>query len=411
MARRLGTCGHHLLLFLAYLCCLPLEATTLSFWYDFSTPGVVDRADLIYKNDSWGASDRVMLTKVTNGSVGRVAYAQPARLWDGRTGEVASFATSFSFAIDGNHNSNRGDGIAFFVGPFPPTVPPKSNAGYLGLYSNQNLSLSGSGSPSTVAVEFDTYWNQDLDPPGVTDHVGINVNSIHSANYTTDVPDLGIYAVSSDQKLPKAVTSATISLPVPLEFSYQELFEATDGFNEGTRLLGSGYFGEVYLGHLPHPGLPNPDVAVKKLKSHAEQLRKNYVSEITILGLLNHRNPVKLVGWCDGGDGKQLLVYELVKNGSVDDHLHGPAGRSSPLTWPQRYKIALGVGRAIEYLHTGCHNLIVLHRDIKPSNVMLDERFDAKLADFGLVRSVDPGQSSLGGTEMNGTRGAPPPTR
>lgn len=197
MARRLGTCGHHLLLFLAYLCCLPLEATTLSFWYDFSTPGVVDRADLIYKNDSWGASDRVMLTKVTNGSVGRVAYAQPARLWDGRTGEVASFATSFSFAIDGNHNSNRGDGIAFFVGPFPPTVPPKSNAGYLGLYSNQNLSLSGSGSPSTVAVEFDTYWNQDLDPPGVTDHVGINVNSIHSANYTTDVPDLGIYGTMS----------------------------------------------------------------------------------------------------------------------------------------------------------------------------------------------------------------------
>ncbi|CAL4952947.1 unnamed protein product [Urochloa decumbens] len=467
--------GCCLLLLLLLLLLVPhlRQAAALSFQYDFSIPGVLDRADLMYIHDSFGAGDRVILTKMTNGSVGRVAYAQPVRLWDCRTGMVASFTTTFSFAIGGNHNITRGDGMAFFIGPFPPRLPPNSGAGFLGLYSNPNLS----GSLPTVGVEFDTFWNQDLDPPGVTDHVGININSIHSANWTLNIPDLGLYGTmsanvtydagsrmmavslrladgsthdvqlpmdivvagvpqqdvaigfsastgsffeshhllswyfsstdmpavsreSSYQELPEMSTSARIYLPVPMEFSYEELSAATDGFNKDTRFLGSGCFGEVYEGDLRHPSLPNPKVAVKKLKPLAEQSRKNYISEIMILGLLNHRNLVRLVGWCDGGVEKQLLVYELVQNKSIDEYLHGPARL---LMWSERYRIALGVARAIEYLQAGCHNLIVLHRDIKPSNVLLDEQFEAKLGDFGLVRWVDPGQSSLGGTQMIGT--------
>jgi hypothetical protein len=82
-----------------------------------------------------------------------------------------------------------GDGLAFFIGPFPPTLPRSSTNQYLGLYTNPNIL----GSPPTVAVEFDTYWNSELDPPGVTDHVGIDINSLHSASYTTDLPNLGLY--------------------------------------------------------------------------------------------------------------------------------------------------------------------------------------------------------------------------
>jgi interleukin-1 receptor-associated kinase 1 len=112
------------------------------------------------------------------------------------------------------------------------------------------------------------------------------------------------------------------------------------------------------------------------------------------------RNLVRLVGWCDGGypSDRLLLVYELMARRSVDRYLHGP---ERLLTWRERYKIVLDVGSAIEYLHTGCPNAI-LHRDIKPSNVMLDDDFVAKLGDFGLVRQVEPGQSSLGGTAMIG---------
>ncbi|TKW36774.1 hypothetical protein SEVIR_1G004800v4 [Setaria viridis] len=144
-----------------------------------------------------------------------------------------------------------------------------------------------------------------------------------------------------------------------------------------------------------------PHVAVKRLTKLLEQTRRDYVTEIMILGQLKHRNLVKLVGWCDGGgDDKPLLVYELVANGSLDDHLHGSSERL--LTWPQRYKIVIGIGSAIEYLHTGDKDPI-LHRDIKPSNVMLDGAFEAKLGDFGLVRQVKPGQGSLRGTAMVGS--------
>jgi serine/threonine protein kinase len=72
------------------------------------------------------------------------------------------------------------------------------------------------------------------------------------------------------------------------------------------------------------------------------------------------------------------------------------------MTWPHRYKIVLGISRGIEYLHEGSQN-IILHRDIKPSNVLLDDKFEAKLCDFGLVRQVDQGQRSLGTETMIGS--------
>jgi hypothetical protein len=152
-----------IILLLANLSQMPFGAAALSFQYDFSGPGVLDRANLHFLclNDSFADRDKISLTKMTNGSAGRVAYKLPLRLWDCRTGTVASFSTSFSFAISGNHNNTRGDGMAFFVGPFPPSAPSDSLAGFLGLYNNPEHS----GSPPLVAVEFDTFWNQDLDPP------------------------------------------------------------------------------------------------------------------------------------------------------------------------------------------------------------------------------------------------------
>ncbi|CAN6361770.1 unnamed protein product [Urochloa humidicola] len=185
---------------------------------------------------------------------------------------------------------------------------------------------------------------------------------------------------------------------VARKFSYNELSAATNNFSKD-RKLGAGAFGEVYRGELQDPCMP-PVVAVKKLTRLMEQTRKDYVTEIKTLGQLSHRNLVKLLGWCSGG-GELLLVYELVTNGSLEEHLHGP--ERPLLGWPERYKIVLGVGAAIDYLHTGYLNRI-LHRDIKLSNVMLDDAFDAKLGDFGLVRQVDPEQGYLGGTCMIGTR-------
>jgi interleukin-1 receptor-associated kinase 1 len=154
-------------------------------------------------------------------------------------------------------------------------------------------------------------------------------------------------------------------------------------------------------------------VAVKKLTWPV--VWTDYVNEIMILGNLGHRNVVKLLGWCcrdqnpisnilsrcfGAGSDELYLVYELVSNKSVFEHLHG---EHKLLPWQQRYNIALGIGAAIIYLHTGCEKPI-LHRDIKPSNVMLDDNFVPKLGDFGLVRQLRTGRSELTGTGMIGTR-------
>lgn len=476
-----------------YLLLMAPHTIALSFSYDFSNPGDLDRANLTYLGNSTAGDGIINLTNMNDTwSTGGVAYPQPVRLWDHRTGRRASFTTNFSFAISGERTYNRADGMAFFIGSFRSAVPLDSGGGFLGLISNITPPPL-----STVGVEFDTNRNA-WDPQDAIDHFGIDVNNITSivvykslgqdfpnplsgtmsagVNYdgsskvlsvslrlaNGDVHDLetsvdlkaaGVpqYAtigfsaatgnhVESHQLLswsfnsrdpPKfelwviillAVASVSfaalvaallwiimhrhysrassmkIELQVAREFSYQELSAATSNFFKD-RKLGAGQFGEVYRGELPDPLMP--PVAVKRLTRQMEaRTRKDYVTEIMTLGRLSHRNLVKLVGWCQGGN-ELLLVYELVTNRSLDEHLH----RSERLlAWPERYRIVLGIGSAIEYLHTGDQNPI-LHRDIKPSNVMLDDDFEAKLGDFGLVRQIHPGHgSSLEGTVMIGTR-------
>lgn len=193
-------------------------------------------------------------------------------------------------------------------------------------------------------------------------------------------------------------------ISVARKFSYHELSAATGNFSK-KKALGAGAFGHVFRGDLRDRRMP--PVAVKRLMTPMlEKTRRDYVTEITTLGQLSHRNLVKLIGWCDGGrDNNLLLVYELVTNQSLDKHLHGDGAESTRLlAWPQRYKVVLGIGAAIDYLHNGYQNPI-LHRDIKPSNVMLDDEFEAKLGDFGLVRPVSTGQGSLRDTTMVGSWG------
>ncbi|CAL4897918.1 unnamed protein product [Urochloa decumbens] len=491
-----------LLLAAAHLCFMSPDTTVaVSFSYDFSKAS--DQAQLWYANgNSSAAGDGISITKMKTWSTGRVAYKEAVRLWDDhRTGKVASFQTNFSFSINRRNGSEGGgDGMAFFIGPFPPSLPPDSDGAFLGLFTRNRQRQP------TVGVEFDTFWNPnqgiELDPTDITtDHIGIDVGSISNcisytkglaygslssgtmeagitydagsklmvvtlrlANGTTvsvqakvDFKDAGLppdaavgfsaatgglmeshqllsWSFSSSiepsrktstrlwvillisaasaslaglvaallyygtMRRPRRSHSFQIDLQVARKFSYNELSAATNNFSKD-RKLGAGAFGEVYMGELQDPRMP-PVVAVKKLTRLMEQTRKDYVTEINTLGQLSHRNLVKLLGWCSGG-GELLLVYELVTNGSLEEHLHGP--ERPLLGWPERYKIVLGVGAAIDYLHTGYLKRI-LHRDIKLSNVMLDDAFDAKLGDFGLVRQVDPEQGDLGGTCMIGTR-------
>ncbi|KAM4108859.1 hypothetical protein ACB094_03G077200 [Castanea mollissima] len=180
-----------------------------------------------------------------------------------------------------------------------------------------------------------------------------------------------------------AVSSGVVSCAIgtgPRRFTYQELIRATNNFTEGGK-LGEGGFGGVYKGLLSESNIV---VAVKKVSKGSKQGKKEYISEVTIISRLRHKNLVQLIGWCHE-QRELLLVYEYMSNGSLDSHLF--AAKIS-LTWPIRYKIAQGLASALLYLHEEWEQCVV-HRDIKSSNIMSDSNFNAKLGDFGLAKLVD----------------------
>ncbi|XP_026657649.2 L-type lectin-domain containing receptor kinase IX.1-like [Phoenix dactylifera] len=181
----------------------------------------------------------------------------------------------------------------------------------------------------------------------------------------------------------------------PRKFSYSALAIATRNFVREAK-LGEGGFGEVYMGVLDDT---KQEVAIKRISRDSKQGTKEYISEVTIISRLRHRNLVQLIGYCHQ-KGDLLLVYEYMSNKSLDRHLYS---EERLLTWQERYQIASGLASALLYLHEEWEQCVV-HRDVKPSNVMLDSGFNAKLGDFGLARLVDH-DSYMQTTVMAGTRG------
>ncbi|XP_010553934.1 PREDICTED: proline-rich receptor-like protein kinase PERK8 [Tarenaya hassleriana] len=160
-------------------------------------------------------------------------------------------------------------------------------------------------------------------------------------------------------------------------FSYDELAKATNGFSE-RNLLGEGGFGCVYKGVLGD----GREVAVKQLKIGGSQGEREFRAEVEIITRVHHRHLVTLVGYCIS-DHQRLLVYDYVPNNTLHYHLHAE-GRPV-MAWETRVKVAAGAARGIAYLHEDCHPRII-HRDIKSSNILLDNNFEARVADFGLAK-------------------------
>ncbi|XP_048561758.1 G-type lectin S-receptor-like serine/threonine-protein kinase SD2-5 [Triticum urartu] len=179
---------------------------------------------------------------------------------------------------------------------------------------------------------------------------------------------------------------------MPTRFPFDKLRECTEGFN---KKLGEGGFGSVFAGKLGEER-----VAVKRLEG-ARQGKKEFLAEVETIGSIEHINLVRLIGFCTE-KFQRLLVYEYMSGGSLDRWIYYRHD-NAPLDWHTRCGIILDIAKGLCYLHEECRRKIA-HLDIKPQNILLDENFNAKVADFGLSKLIDRDQSKVM-TMMRGTPG------
>ncbi|KAI8001856.1 Cysteine-rich receptor-like protein kinase 10 [Camellia lanceoleosa] len=175
------------------------------------------------------------------------------------------------------------------------------------------------------------------------------------------------------------------------------LSAATDNFSASNK-LGQGGFGPVYKGQL----LDGREVAVKRLSSCSEQGLDEFTNEVLLILKLQHKNLVRLLGFCIDGEEK-LLIYEYMPNGSLDVFLFDPRKRAQ-MNWSTRLNIINGIARGMLYLHEDSR-LRIIHRDLKPSNVLLDSELNPKISDFGMARIFGGSDGATNTAKIVGTYG------
>ncbi|KAL5757670.1 hypothetical protein ACOSP7_020281 [Xanthoceras sorbifolium] len=177
------------------------------------------------------------------------------------------------------------------------------------------------------------------------------------------------------------------------QFTYSDVLKMTNNFE---RVLGKGGFGTVY-----HGRLDDTEVAVKMLSPSSAQGFQQFESEVKLLMRVHHRNLTTLIGYCDEGTNL-ALIYEYMSNGNLGEHLLD--SNKDILNWEGRLQIAVEAAQGLEYLHHGCKPPII-HRDVKSTNILLNDKFQAKLADFGLSRTFPVEGNTHVSTVVVGTPG------
>ncbi|XP_021734594.1 rust resistance kinase Lr10-like isoform X1 [Chenopodium quinoa] len=180
-------------------------------------------------------------------------------------------------------------------------------------------------------------------------------------------------------------------------FAYQELVSATSNFAP-ENMVGKGGSSQVYRGCLSD----GKELAVKILKPSEDALQE-FIAEIEIITTINYKNIITLVGFCFD-EVNLILVYDFLSRGSLEENLHGNETKAGAFGWEERYKVAVGVAEALDYIHNR-DSQTVIHRDVKSSNILLSDEFEPQLADFGLATWASRASSYLTSSDVAGTFG------
>ncbi|XP_059667103.1 U-box domain-containing protein 32 isoform X2 [Cornus florida] len=161
-----------------------------------------------------------------------------------------------------------------------------------------------------------------------------------------------------------------------LSLSFLEINEATHNFDPSWK-IGDGRYGSVYKGFLHHM-----KVAIKMLPSRGSQGHMEFEQEAGLLSRVRHPNIVTLIGTCPES---RSLIYEYLENGSLEDRL-ACCGKTPPLPWQTRTKIASEICSALIFLHSD--NPCIIHGNLKPTKILLDSKFVSKLSDLGICHLI-----------------------
>ncbi|XP_054806480.1 cysteine-rich receptor-like protein kinase 19 [Prosopis cineraria] len=209
-----------------------------------------------------------------------------------------------------------------------------------------------------------------------------------------------VFGKSSKGPMSNAESLET-SAPHLEEFSFAIIRAATNDFSVENK-LGEGGFGPVYKGKLPG----GQEIAVKRLSMASTQGHEEFTNEVSLTARLQHVNLASVLGFCIEREEK-MLIYQYMPNRSLDFYLYDPI-RKNLLDWGKRVHIIEGIIQGLLYLQE-YSNLTIIHRDLKASNILLDDKMNPKISDFGMAKLFRKDEVEANTGRIVGTYGYVPP--